>query len=154
MVRRILKWAARAIGMAFVCALLVTGTMWLLAERRLSQNFPTAAAPLRVSSADPVEGGRLSKVYGCTDCHGVTLTGRDFYGLQSPNLRRLAREYGREGFAFAVRHGIRPDGTAVTWSMPSDFFSVMADDQIADIQAYLASLPPVADDRSASRLPL
>ncbi|PZU48932.1 MAG: hypothetical protein DI568_06535 [Sphingomonas sp.] len=153
--RRPLKWLAIAGGVALFASGVAFATLWSVSEERLSRQFPADAPALRVSGAANVaEGGRLVQVYGCTACHGKELAGTDFYGIQTPSIRRLAKLYGADGFAFAVRHGVRPDGTALTWNMPSDFLSVMADDQIRDIQAYLASLPEVPDDVSATRMPM
>lgn len=153
--RRPLKWLAIAGGLALFAAAVAFATLWSVSEERLSRKFPADVPALRVTGpADAAEGGRLVQVYGCTACHGKNLAGTDFYGIQTPNIRRLAKLYGEAGFAFAVRHGVRPDGTALTWNMPSDFMSVMADDQVRDIHAYLASLQDLPDDQSATRMPV
>lgn len=153
--RRALQSLAVVAGVALVFTLGAFAALWFVSERRLSLATPTDPPALRATGkADVAEGQRLVQLFGCTSCHGKALTGADLHGIQSPNIRRLAKQYGADGFAFAVRHGIRPDGTALTWNMPSDFLSVMADDQIRDIHAYLAALPDAPDDRSGSRLPL
>lgn len=153
--RRVLRWTLIAGAVALAAVLVAFATLWSISEEQLSRKFPADPPALRVAGkANLAEGERLAQVLGCTSCHGKELTGTDFYGIQTPNIRRAAKAYDAAGFAFAVRHEIRPDGTALTWNMPSDFLSVMADDQIRDIHGWLASLPEVPDDQSATRMPV
>jgi cytochrome c553 len=121
---------------------------------RLQQADIVLPMALAETPPDLAEGARLTKVYGCSGCHGATLAGKDFYGVPAPNLTAIARRYSLEDFARLVRRGQRADGTSLTWAMPSEFFAVMADDQIRSIHAYLSSLKPQPDGVKAGWLPM
>lgn len=145
----IMRQWAKIIAFALASALLLVagaGAALLWAgDRQLGKDH--GALPERVAGGpgDAALGARLVKVYGCGGCHGEALTGEDFYGVMAPNLRRRARQWNAEDFARAVRRGLRPDGTSLTWAMPSEHFSVLADTEIAAIHAHLRALPDAAD---------
>lgn len=136
--------------------LLITGAGLLLAagagavlvwagQRQLQRDHGALPEPVSAGAGDAALGARLVRLYGCSGCHGDALAGKDFYGIPAPNLRRRAREWPLEDFARAVRRGLRPDGTSLTWAMPSEHFAVMADNEIAAIHAHLRRLPATAD---------
>ncbi len=60
--------------------------------------------------------------------------------------------WSRADFARAMRRGIAPDGRAYYPAFPYPSYTRMSDRDIADLQAYLASLPPVTNQVAASRL--
>jgi cytochrome c553 len=142
------RWA-KAILLLLGGAVLVTAgaaaALWWAGNRQLTMDHGALPEAVAGGPGEPELGARLVAVYGCTGCHGEKLAGEDFYGLIAPNLRRRAREWGREDFARAVRRGLRPDGTSISWAMPSEHFSVMADSEIAAIHAHLRGLPAAED---------
>ena len=114
-------------------------------QRSLDKDHGALPETLAPGPGDAALGARLASVYGCSGCHGAALTGSDFYGIIAPNLRRRAREWTPEDFARAVRKGLRPDGTSISWAMPSEMFAAMADNEIAALHAHLRALPAAAD---------
>lgn len=60
----------------------------------------------------------------------------------APNLAAYARDHSAAVFEAALRHGIGADGAAF-YSMPSYNFVLLRDDDVADIIAYLRSMPVV-----------
>jgi mono/diheme cytochrome c family protein len=70
----------------------------------------------------------------------------------APNLLSLAREESPATLEAAIRHGIGRDGRAM-YSMPSYNFARMRDEDLADIIAYLRSLPLVQKELPAGKLP-
>ncbi len=95
-------------------------------------------------SADHVmRGEHLARIYGCSDCHGDDLHGAfiEDFGMSSRNLTQLSRTFSDVDFDRAVRRGLRPDGTSVAQFMPSDSFQFMPDVDLADIIAFIRSLP-------------
>jgi hypothetical protein len=99
------------------------------------------------------EGARLAGMYGCTECHDkdlggqVLIDGQPFATVAANNLTG-----GRPGgpltdaeFEQAVRHGIGADGRAL-FVMPSADYVYLSDQDLADILAYLRTVPPVERD--------
>jgi len=110
-------------------------------------------------SEDPVERGLAIFIAGgCTSCHtaenGEFLAGGrtletpfgTFYG---PNITSDA-EYGIGGwseadFVQAVREGIAPNGSPYYPAFPYTSYAGMADQDVADLWAYLQTVPAVAE---------
>jgi mono/diheme cytochrome c family protein len=131
-----LAWAARA----FVLALLV------------------ASASVG-AAGDATRGLYLSKAGGCLACHtedkkeaALFAGGRalktpfgTFYG---PNLTPHAEagigRWSEADFARAMRYGMRPDGAHYYPAFPYPSFTKISDRDLADLWAYLRSLPPNA----------
>jgi mono/diheme cytochrome c family protein len=92
-------------------------------------------------------GQRLANLTGCSDCHNKDLQGGLFedegwlHGrYYASNLTRKARAYSDEDLARIVRDGVRPDGRGVA-AMPSMGFVRLTDNEMADIIAFVRSLP-------------
>ena len=127
--------------------------------------FATATA---VRAETPAEHGKyLVLVAGCTDCH----TPGHFFG--KPDMKRflggsdvgfavpeLGTFYGPNltpdpdtglgkwtaaQMLHALRTGERPDGRILAPPMPWRTFAQMKESDVADIVAYLRSLPPVSN---------
>ncbi|WP_017669278.1 cytochrome c [Sandarakinorhabdus sp. AAP62] len=132
-------------GAALLVAAGAAGALVWAGQQSLDKDHGALPETLAGGSGDAVLGARLARVYGCSGCHGAALTGADFYGIVAPNLRRRARAWRPEDFARAVRKGLRPDGTSISWAMPSEMFAAMADNEIAAIYAHLRTLPAARD---------
>lgn len=85
--------------------------------------------------------------YGCADCHGHKLQGVfiPHFDMRSRNLTTLARSLSDADFDRIVRHGVRPDGTAVAESMPADSYQFMTDSDLAAILGYIRSRPAAGE---------
>lgn len=144
------KAGAGVIGAAVLLGIGAAGALLWAGNGILAHDHGALPEIVAGGPGDAALGARLVNVYGCTGCHGEALTGEDFYGIPAPNLRRRAREWPREDFARAVRRGLRPDGTSISWAMPSEHFSVLADSEIVAIQAHLRTLPAAEDAAPAT----
>lgn len=118
-------------------------------RRALDHRYPVASEPVQAASdaAAVARGKRLADVTGCTDCHGPDLRGRLFsdegwlHGrYYASNLTLKAQGYSDEDIARIVRRGVRPDGRGVI-AMPAMGFVRVTDREIADILAFVRSLP-------------
>lgn len=118
----------------------------------LARHYPKPASPLAIQP-DPsmvTDGERLTKLNGCTSCHGKTLTGRVVFTLPfgtqltAPNLTRIAHHLSANDLATAIRFGVKPDGTSLI-GMATGRFLKSSDQDIAAIIAYLKSLPEKPD---------
>jgi|GEM_PF-354439 len=96
-------------------------------------------------------GERLARVLGCTGCHGKDLTGHAWEDdpkvaiLFTSNLTRAVPRYTDEQLALTIRGGARPDGSPL-WEMPSSIFSRLVEPDMADLIAFLRSVPPTGVD--------
>ena len=139
----ILKWAG--IGL---CTILIAAfaCLYFLSERVIAKVYPLPASHIRASRGPEAiaRGERLARAYGCADCHGHDLHGAFIpdFGMRSRNLTMLAKDFSDADFDRVIRHGLRPDGTSVAETMPSDAFQYMTDADVSDVIAYIRSRPP------------
>lgn len=146
------KWSAIAIASLFALALIVIygGSEW-----RLRRTYDTPQVALReIGRAPSVERGKhLSLTTGCQGCHGpaglvfldVPMLGR----LIAPNLSRVAADYSDAELATLLRTGIKRDRTSLI-IMPSEAYAWLADEDVADVIAWLRSLKPEPDAQTAT----
>ncbi|WP_235927713.1 c-type cytochrome [Sandarakinorhabdus rubra] len=130
------------------------GTVWGLGSWRAGQKTATLPEPMAVARGDAGRGAHIARVYGCVSCHGADLAGGAMEGLEVPNLTALGERYTASDLARALRRGLRPDGTAIMWPMVGKYLGPMADEDAADLHAYLASLPARPQTPGASALPV
>jgi len=153
--RKALRWRGR--GLAAVVALLALGigSVYALTSRRMARTFevPREHELAIASDSATIERGRyLAITRGCTDCHAGNLGGKVLVDdpaighIVTANLTsgRKGGPLDARGFELAVRHGIRPDGSALL-VMPSQEFQQFTDDDVSAIAAWARSLPPVTD---------
>ena len=110
-------------GVALVAATLCAGAGGGVAR---AQNAPAGDAP----SGDAAEGRRLYLAVGCFTCHGRSGQGGAMNG-PAPILARTAMPF--DGFTGQLRQPVS--------DMPAYSEIVMSDRQIADIYAFLQTLP-------------
>jgi cytochrome c553 len=131
------------------------GALYGLSGRKLSATHEVSTEQALVipsDSASLARGAHLVGALPCGQCHGDDFGGKVFADagpfalLVGPNLTR-----GRGGqnppftdaeWERAIRHGMRRDSTALV-VMPSEIFNALADDDMAQMFAYLKQLPPV-----------
>lgn len=108
---------------------------------------PAAPLPPRfaLASTDPAKHGeRLSKVLGCSGCHGDDLTGQDWSDemgtLWTANLTHSAGQYSSPELAAMITQGTRPDRAMI--DMPSWLFSDLNPADVDALVAYLETLKP------------
>ena len=129
--RRYWKWGAVALGGLAVLAIVAVGYVYVASERIIAHGYALPASHVH-ASADPkviALGEHLVRPYGCADCHRPNLQGAYIadFGMSSRNLTRLAVTFSDVDFDRAIRKGLRPDGTSVAETMPSDSFQYMPD---------------------------
>jgi mono/diheme cytochrome c family protein len=101
--------------------------------------------------ASIANGKHIFQFRGCEACHGEQLEGKVY--LDDPAIGKviagnLTRGEGGFGASFsdadwvrAIRYGVRPDGTPLLF-MPSTEFYYLSDEDLADVIAYVKSVPP------------
>jgi cytochrome c553 len=145
--KTIVKWLARIVGaLALVAAI---GFAWIewASERALHRPYPVRAEQLGTLSAEArAAAPRRARILGCLDCHGEGLRGRRVFdipgvaAIYAPNLTLLAAERTDQQLAQALRQGVAPDGRGLR-VMPSRRFARLSDEEVAQMIAYIRSLP-------------
>jgi len=116
-------------------------------------------AALGADDGAAARGAYLAAAAGCGECHtdsqhaGLAYAGgrvllTEFGPIVSPNITP-DEATGIGGwrlvdFVRAMRWGLAPDGTHYTTAFPFPSFAQMTDGDLADLKAYLDSLPPVS----------
>ena len=141
-------------------------TAWAARALALLLLFASAYA---VAAGDATRGLYLSKAGGCLACHtedkkdatpfaGGRALKTPFGTFYGPNLTPHPEagigRWTETDFARAMRHGIRPDGAHYYPAFPYPSFTGITDADLADLWAYLRSLPPNARPNQAHDLKL
>jgi mono/diheme cytochrome c family protein len=112
-----------------------------------------ATIPVPSDSASIARGRHIAvAINQCANCHGDNLAGKPFVDdaamgrIHSANLTRgkggIGSTYSDADFVRAIRHGIGRDNRALL-AMPVDAFYHMSDEDLANVIAYVKSVPPV-----------
>lgn len=150
-----MRWTLSGVAAVALLALCFVGWVYAASEMHFrSFERPAAFAyPIPTDSAAIARGDHLVRTRGCRGCHGEVLEGSLMWGYAvAPNLARYARSESEATLEAAVRHGIGHDGRAL-YSMPSYNFIRMRDADLADVIAYLRSLPVVRKKLPRASLP-
>ena len=147
--RLLLSGGVLALGLALLAAAVV----WL--NRPSGTPLPAAAA---TDPAAQVErGAYLARVGNCAGCHtarggaayaGGTAIGTPFGTVYAPNLTPDAATgigaWSGDAFWRALHDGRAADGRLLAPVCPYPNYTQVSRDDVADLHAYLRSLPPVA----------
>ena len=149
-----------------VLALLAVSAGLLLNSHRLfNRQVAVAVAPVPYTGGEPAlrRGRYLFESRDCAACHGAGGAGElhidDPIGLKvhSANLTRGAGSavlgYAEADWVRTIRHGVKPDGRPV-FVMPSETYNRLTDSDLADLVAYIRSLPPIDAPPASFKLPL
>jgi mono/diheme cytochrome c family protein len=150
------------LSVVFCLVLILAVALHMIGLNRLNR-APTVATNPVESSSDPqaIERGRhLADITGCTSCHTVNLRGlpRDDSGglyMPIPNLTAgkggVGGVYTDADWERAIRHGVGKDGRTLIL-MPSIGYSHFGDDDLADLIAFLKSVPPIDNDLGTRKI--
>ena len=128
--------------------------------------WPIGDTPSRITlEGDARRGAYLARASGCVACHtdtaadGPALAGgapldTPFGSFAPPNITPdFAHGIGgwsKDDLARALREGISPEGAPYYPAFPFEVYVRFSDQDIADLWAALASVPPVAETRAES----
>lgn len=139
--------------------------IYIQTESRLScvVAAPSDALSVPTGDASVTHGKHIFQFRGCEACHGEQLQGKVY--LDDPALGQviagnLTRGEGGFGASFsdadwvaAIRYGLRPGGTPLLF-MPSTEFYFLSDNDLADVIAYIKSVPPADNIQPPSSVSL
>lgn len=145
-----------------IISLVVT---YIKTEARLNRVYdvPREALTIPTDGTAIAHGRRIFQFRGCMACHGDSLEGKVY--LDDPALGKviagnLTKGEGGFGVTFtdadwtaAIRYGIRPDGTPLLF-MPSTEFYFLSDADLAEVIAFIKSVPPVDHVQALSSVSL
>jgi len=135
---------ATAIVVAAAFALVQARSQAIL-EHRYPRNPPdpihAATAPDQIAL-----GQHLVESTGCALCHGKQMAGRMLAAagspLAAPNLTRVVVKRSDAELDWAIRHGVRADGTS-EFGMPSHVYAAFTDAETSAMIGYLRTLKPL-----------
>jgi mono/diheme cytochrome c family protein len=162
--RTVLKWLGRIVVGLVVLIAIVAGFIYVRSEQLVNQAFhaPDVSITIPTDAASIERGHHLATVIAdCTGCHGTNFAGTVV--LDDPALGRIVAGNLTEGknglggsfsdadFVHAIRYGIKPDGHSVLL-MPATDFQHLSDTDLADVIAYIKSLPSADSNLPATAL--
>jgi len=158
--RTFLKWTVRIVLTLVLLVVIAGAALYVMGGRKIDRTYEieTAALTIPTDSASVMHGRHLAGINGCLDCHGPDLSGNVFadappFFMVASNLTRgeggIGSTYTAEDWDRAIRHGVRPSGHAL-FIMPARAFHHIADDDMADLIAYLQRVPAVDNVLPAS----
>jgi len=165
MIRKILKWIGIVLGSLVGVLVLAFAILYLLGTvkwNRLHGKYevPVETITIPTDQASIVRGKHIATIHMCQKCHTDNLGGQTagapvMITLSVPNLTSAAGGVGAtntdEDWVKAIRHGVGHDGRGLVL-MPSAVLYYLSDDDLADLVAYLKSLPPVNNEQPGTDL--
>jgi mono/diheme cytochrome c family protein len=160
MLRKILKWIGIVLGsligllLLALIALYVVGTVKWNRIRGRVYDVPTETITIPTDPTSIARGEHIVAIRMCQDCHGKDLSGMSdsvpgLITLTIPNLTSGAGGVGEtntdEDWVRAIRHGVGYDARGLLL-MPSRVWYYLSDEDLADLIAYLKTLPPVNNE--------
>jgi cytochrome c553 len=151
---KIFKWIGLSLGGMVALAGILAGALLLVANNRLTKTYPIQLETLTIpNDSVSISKGQHIAVSVCTGCHGSQLSGQavmnapGFAVLYAPNLTKgnggVGTAYTTDAdWIHAIRHGVDPEGKSLLL-MPSEYFYFFSDPDLANLVAYLKTLPPV-----------
>ncbi|CAN7312896.1 cytochrome c [Phenylobacterium sp. LjRoot164] len=137
-----------ALGAVAATTLLVVA-LWIWSELLITRTYRLAPEVAQAAPAHAVEEGRrLSKLYGCTSCHGADLQGKVYnpnprlVRNYAPNLTLAAARYSDEQLAQAIRQGVRPSDGRALWGMPAQTLMHLTSEELSTVLTFIRSHPP------------
>ena len=148
--------------LALGLALIVVASVFLLAHgspRNRIYRPPEDHIPIPADAGSIARGKHLVEAVAvCTICHADNLGGKlafedNFLGRgYTANLTSgrggVGRTYSTADWVRSIRYGVRPDARGIIF-MPSDYFNRISDADLGAMIAYLKSLLPVDNERTA-----
>jgi cytochrome c553 len=150
---KFLKWS---VLLVLALAILIPVVIYLVSEAEIARRYtlPSSILHAKLTPEAIARGKHLATIFGCASCHGANMGGRMLdaghgFHIEATDLTAFARHASDEDFDRAVRHGLSPRARAL-WVMPVDSYVYMRSGDLADIVAYIRSLPA---DKKKTREP-
>ena len=165
MIRKTLKWIGIVLSgligllvLAFVVLYTIGTVKWSRMHGKYDVTVETITIP--TDPASIARGEHIATIRICRDCHTEDLSGQfdsvpGLITLSIPNLTSGTGGVGTtntvEDWVRAIRHGVGHDDGGLIL-MPSRIWYYLSDGDLADLIAYLKSLPPVDNELPKTEL--
>lgn len=154
--KKVLKRIGKIIGSLFGLVVIVVAAVLAIGYFRFHKTYDIDAGSVKIpkDQASIARGEHLvSAVAHCGYCHGDDLSGDYMINnpgaegiVVAPNLTSgeggIGASFTDEDWVRALYHGVNDEGRSVI-VMPSLFFHVMSEDDLAAVIAYMKTVPPV-----------
>lgn len=145
---RVTRIAPAALATVVLAPAALAGWVWWKSEAHLRSfaDPPAFAVAIPSDKAAIARGRHIAETRGCMSCHGKALAGELFhegpwgYRSVAANVALLAKRESPATLERAIRHGIGHDGRAL-YDMPAYNFLSMRDGDVADLIAFLRTVP-------------
>ncbi len=151
-----LRWLLRIVVGIIGLVIVVVGALYALGSAKLNKTWVIEQSlvdlQIPTDKASIARGKHFAIALGkCVDCHGADLGGKLFldappFLVVASNLTRgrggLGAGFTDADFVRAIRHGVDEAGHPLI-IMPAETFTFFSDRDLADIIAYVKSVPPV-----------
>ncbi len=145
--------------------MLAVVAVYAVSSYRFNRTYDVQVEPVEVPT-DPdaiAYGEHIANIRGCRACHGKDLSGE--IEFEDPLVGVIANanltggpgseviNYSIEDWVRSIRHGVGPDHKPLL-IMPSQQHTVMSDEDLGALLAYIQSLPPVDNELPELKLNL
>jgi mono/diheme cytochrome c family protein len=158
---KVLRWVGRILLGLLGLLIVAAAAVYLASNTQLNKTITVPQEQIAIPT-DParIEHGQhlVVALAKCVDCHGPNLAGGVFldvppFRVVAPNLTRgqggVGGQLSDADFVRAIRHGVAPDGRPLL-VMPADEYNNLSEADLADIIAYVKSVPPVDNQLPAN----
>lgn len=154
---KVLKFLGYAAGAFVLTAALAATTVYFASNAKLNRTHTVSprVPTLTTDDAALARGAHIAKTRGCIDCHGADFGGNKVIEdgamgrIHGTNLTRgrgsRVADYTDADWVRAIRHGVSPKGRPL-FLMPSEEYATFTDGDLADLIAYLKTVPAVDRD--------
>ena len=147
-----LKWMGIVFSSLVLLVILAVAVLYAASACQFQRTYfaPQVTFAIPHDPASIAAGQFIAITRGCNGCHERQLQGQvldddPWIGrLVTPNITQVIQHYSDAQLARLLRYGVRPDGTSVV-IMPSSMFYNLTDEDLADLIAYLRTVPPVVN---------
>jgi len=156
--KRILKLIGKIIGGLIGLLVLAFAVLYIIGSAKWNRvrgndyEVQVEMIPIPTDQASIARGEHIATIRMCRYCHTEALSGHSeevpgLITLSFPNLTAggVGATNTDEDWVRAIRHGVGYDGRGLIL-MPSRVWYYLSDDDLADLIAYLKSLPPVDNE--------
>jgi hypothetical protein len=162
--KKILKWTGIVLGGLIGLTLLTGLALYPSGKEKLTRSYPNILVesvniPTDLNSI--ANGKHISIIWGCTKCHGEDLSGKLLANdpilgtIPASNLTAgkggIGNSYTDTDWVRAIRHGIKPNSQVELFM---NDYSILSDQDLGDLVAYLKQIPPVNSELQALHLGL
>jgi mono/diheme cytochrome c family protein len=153
--RKVLKWIGIVLGALVGLIVLAVIAVLTISGARINKRYDVAVERITIPTDEEsiARGEYLAHAVAvCAACHGDNLGGGEFINdpalgtIYTSNLTAgeggVGATFSDEDWVRVLRHGVGPDGKSVI-VMPSQRFTVMSDEDLGALLAYLKTVPPV-----------